>query len=720
MPSIPLGERIAKATKSHTFKLDTKYILKRNLEENKDEDDDEVVLPQTEPYTMTPEDQPESASATAANSQVPASKPVSTKGFRKGNKLANIQIMKFANFRALTNRIMFSTFFYFINRIIPRYIIFRLRITYNSRLRNLQEETAESVRVDCALSDESLAGIDGISGRLINFQCESQAARNPNNANIQLNTDVNLVFVNSDGTTETIAFDNVNFVGKSSEEAKNIQNNTELLNGINTLKDSVISFEKYILKFTGILQQLISRRLALSDGAAIKMNLESFDGVTKSYNCILKYVSSTTELSCDASNLPITSTVQNMHLSTGMSSDGTFLIVEMKNPSDSTMFTLGNSNNVTYVEPPVAEEYTPTDDDQPENGNATAKDAQVPADKPVSRKGRQKGNKKASIQIMKFHGFKAPKGPGRITFGMFFYFINRMIPHYIIFRLRITYNSRLRNLQTALADSARSDCTITDGSLDGKILNSEEGANVNYDCGAYATQDASNASIELNTDFDLTLVDKDGNTESIGFEDVNFDEDTAEESQNIQANIQDYSGGFSTLQKAVPSIEGFILKIIGTLSTSGSRRRLAIEDGTEITMNLNTTKNGQDVKIPYLCVLNSVEDFKHELNCNTTDNPINTNAQKLHLSSGNSSDALLFVEMENPDDTTAIKSTGQEDAPITYPKSSGGLSGGAIAGIVIACVAVLAAVVVTVFMIKKSSTPVDNSGTVADLKTDNL
>ena len=174
------------------------------------------------------------------------------------------------------------------------------------------------------------------------------------------------------------------------------------------------------------------------------------------------------------------------------------------------------------------------------------------------------------------------------------------------------------------------------------------------------------------------------------------------------------------MQKAVPSIEGFILKIIGTLSTSGSRRRLAIEDGTEITMNLNTNKNGQDVKIPYLCVLNSVEDFKHELNCNTTDNPINTNAQKLHLSSGNSSDALLFVEMENPDDTTAIKSTGQEDAPITYPKSSSGLSGGAIAGIVIACVAVLAAVVVTVFMIKKSSTPVDNSGTVADLKTDNL
>ena len=82
LPSISLGERITKATKSHTFKLDTKYILKRNLEENKDEDDDEVVLPQAEPYTMTPEDQPESASATAANSQVSASKPVSAKGLK--------------------------------------------------------------------------------------------------------------------------------------------------------------------------------------------------------------------------------------------------------------------------------------------------------------------------------------------------------------------------------------------------------------------------------------------------------------------------------------------------------------------------------------------------------------------------------------------------------------------------------------------------------------
>ena len=73
------------------------------------------------------------------------------------------------------------------------------------------------------------------------------------------------------------------------------------------------------------------------------------------------------------------------------------------------------------------------------------------------------------VQINKFHGFKAPKGPGKVTFGVFFYFFGRPIVKFIIIRLRITYNSRLRNLQT-IAESARSDCTIADPSLMGCFL----------------------------------------------------------------------------------------------------------------------------------------------------------------------------------------------------------------------------------------------------------
>ena len=60
---------------------------------------------------------------------------------------------------------------------IPKYIIFRLRITYHARLRNL-------------------------------------ATGDLNKANIELNTDVDMVLINKDGTNETISFDDVNFIKK--------------------------------------------------------------------------------------------------------------------------------------------------------------------------------------------------------------------------------------------------------------------------------------------------------------------------------------------------------------------------------------------------------------------------------------------------------------------------------------------------------------------------
>ena len=55
---------------------------------------------------------------------------------------------------------------------------------------------------------------------------------------------------------------------------------------------------------------------------------------------------------------------------------------------------------------------------------------------------------------MKFHSFNDQRTQrGIISFGSFFYFIGKRVPYSVIFRLRINYNSRLRNLQTGTADS---------------------------------------------------------------------------------------------------------------------------------------------------------------------------------------------------------------------------------------------------------------------------
>ena len=99
--------------------------------------------------------------------------------------------------------------------------------------------------------------------------------------------------------------------------------------------------------------------------------------------------------------------------------------------------TTEEGNQTEIVEPIPIDNYIPTGDTEAESGNATAKDAQVPATKPYS-KNYKRGNKNANIQFMKFHSFKFYSTSKKISFSTFFYFIARRIPHFIIFRLRIT------------------------------------------------------------------------------------------------------------------------------------------------------------------------------------------------------------------------------------------------------------------------------------------
>ena len=104
---------------------------------------------------------------------------------------------------------------------------------------------------------------------------------------------------------------------------------------------------------------------------------------------------------------------------------------------------------------PKADTTAPT---QAENASATEEDYPVNSDKPVSQKGHKTDNKYSNIQIMKFHSFNP--GQNKINFKTIFYFIGKVIPYKIIYRLRITYNSKLRNLQTGTAESVKTDCNI--------------------------------------------------------------------------------------------------------------------------------------------------------------------------------------------------------------------------------------------------------------------
>lgn len=364
--------------------------------------------------------------------------------------------------------------------------------------------------------------------------------------------------------------------------------------------------------------------------------------------------------------------------------------------------------------------YTKTPSDQAEQGEATAENAKVEASKPIG-KPNKKDNNKAPVQFSKFHGFKKPtrRGPGPVNFNVFFYFFGIPIPKFVVLRLRITYvGGGLRSLQNAEAESARTDCTIKDPSLAGKNLSEEEGQNVNFDCEANATLgDASTASYSLNTDIPLTLVNADGKTETLGFDDVNFNGDTGDAATNIEEGSVAEIKDVITIKEAEAFFEGYIFKIIGKCSKSRRLRNL-IEEGGQVEMDF---KNEEDAVKKYNCTINgTTENENSELSCDTSSDPLITNVGKVHLSSGSSRDGtLVSIEMNNPDSnsTTLAPSGGAHNR--YYSKSSSGLSGGAIAGIVIACVVVLAAASIAAILLRKPSPPIDNT-TVVDLKAENL
>ena len=127
----------------------------------------------------------------------------------------------------------------------------------------------------------------------------------------------------------------------------------------------------------------------------------------------------------------------------------TFQTEEKDGKNDSNYDT--TKSTIDEYNSPPAEDYT--DDpfsNQTENINATAKDSFVSSNKPVSQKGYKTDNKRANIHFMKFHSFSKEKDQGKIKFKTIFYFINKAIPYSIIYRLRIKYNSIIRNLQAEM------------------------------------------------------------------------------------------------------------------------------------------------------------------------------------------------------------------------------------------------------------------------------
>lgn len=365
---------------------------------------------------------------------------------------------------------------------------------------------------------------------------------------------------------------------------------------------------------------------------------------------------------------------------------------------------------------PGTVEFVPPAENQPESGSALAENGEVPISSPVSKRiGYKRNNRNAPVQINKFYGFKPQNSNG---IGLFFFkilfFFTRKIPKFIIFRLRITYIARLRNLELGdkdTAESVRSDCTIQNEDLAG--TENSDGEDVSFKCEAKSTGNINNAKVEVNTDVNMQFVNPDNSIEEVGFENVNFNGNSADEASSLQSSTEDFTALVMFKKATVSILEKNYLIFTGKTSSIGRRR---LQTGDVYEMNLTNT-DGE--KQTYDCTL--TEGSSAQLNCDLSKKSLTTTTNLLDTSTGyqkENPENALIVGMDSPDDEQIT--VGSSDSRYNYNKSSSGLSGGAIAGIVIACVVAIIAAAIAVIMLRKPAAPIDASATVANLKTDNL
>lgn len=213
------------------------------------------------------------------------------------------------------------------------------------------------------------------------------------------------------------------------------------------------------------------------------------------------------------------------------------------------------------------------------------------------------------------------------------------------------------------------------------------------------------------------MVAENGTVETLDFENINFNGDADQASTSIQESTAPVKNQY-IIDNSYAFFVGYILKVIGTYKReSMGLRNLELSDGQDIPMDIKDSSGNTK---SYTWTIQGVnEGSSSELSCDTSGNPLTTTPAQLDCSSGLSNGDLLTIKMENPDTNSTEISPETGSGTRYYSKSSSGLSGGAIAGIVIACVVALAAASIAAIMLRKPSPPIDNT-TVVGLKTENM
>ena len=311
-----------------------------------------------------------------------------------------------------------------------------------------------------------------------------------------------------------------------------------------------------------------------------------------------------------------------------------------------------------------------------------------------------------ALQVRKFHKFE--KKNKSIKFGLFLYYLNMPIAETVIMRLAIKYNTRrLRSLQSdqITGESTPTTCQIKND-FRNRIGKNGDGENIDYDCTAQTSVDTSKIQ---NVVLDPTMPMVVGKS-AISFNDVEFTEDSKDGTQNL-LDISSVPSGI--LDETTASMIDNKLIIKGILKPSDT-----LNQNQNFDLELYDLSNNEMKTVS--CKVNEIKTNSGSctIECDTVKTPLSTNLGNLTLAKSSNPEKLyLKINTDkSKDQNQIITSESINNSNVLSNKSSSGLSGGAIAGIVIACVAVLAAASIIAICLRRPKPVVDTTITVLGLQ----
>ena len=313
-----------------------------------------------------------------------------------------------------------------------------------------------------------------------------------------------------------------------------------------------------------------------------------------------------------------------------------------------------------------------------------------------------------ALQVRKFHKFE--KKNKSIKFGLFLYYLNMPIAETVIMRLAIKYNTRrLRSLQNdqITGESTPTTCQIKND-FRNRIGKNGDGENIDYDCTAQTSVDTSKIQ---NVVLDPTMPMVVGKS-AISFNDVEFTEDSKDGTQNL-LDISSVPSGI--LDETTASMIDNKLIIKGILKPSDTLNQ---NQNQNFDLELYDLSNNEMKTVS--CKVNEIKTNSGSctIECDTVKTPLSTNLGNLTLAKSSNPEKLyLKINTDkSKDQNQIITSESINNSNVLSNKSSSGLSGGAIAGIVIACVAVLAAASIIAICLRRPKPVVDTTITVMGLQ----